>query len=69
MLLLFIGKLIKEPYEVLDSTGQPGPQTSRLTRKSSPLFKDFRFLCAPPLKSVSKSDLEVLYSVQIFEFV
>ncbi|KAH1024147.1 hypothetical protein HUJ05_003687 [Dendroctonus ponderosae] len=46
------------PYEALDISGVPGPRMSRLSNKSEPLFKNFRFFCASPLESISKDDLQ-----------
>uniref|UniRef100_A0AAR5P8X3 RING-type E3 ubiquitin transferase BRCA1 n=1 Tax=Dendroctonus ponderosae TaxID=77166 RepID=A0AAR5P8X3_DENPD len=46
------------PYEALDISGVPGPRMSRLSNKSKPLFKNFRFFCASPLESISKDDLQ-----------
>lgn len=51
--------MFKEPYEVLDVSGCPGPRLSRLTRKSHPLLKNYAINCAEPFISVSKTDLEV----------
>ncbi|XP_066142054.1 interaptin-like isoform X2 [Euwallacea fornicatus] len=53
----------EEPYEALDTTGEPGPRTSRLISKSQPLFVGYRFYLAPPLRGVSKQDLE--YAIRL----
>ncbi|KAL1497085.1 hypothetical protein ABEB36_008102 [Hypothenemus hampei] len=58
---LKLNKLVSEiPYEALDTSGEAGPKISRLTRKENPLFHGFRFYCAPPLKAVSKQELEII---------
>lgn len=54
--------MFKEPYEVLDVSGCPGPRLSRLTRISHPLLKNYAINCAEPFISVSKTDLEVRIS-------
>lgn len=44
---------------MLDISGVAGPQKSRLSRKTKPLFKNFVFYCSEPFESVTKADLEV----------
>ncbi|XP_066250857.1 breast cancer type 1 susceptibility protein homolog isoform X2 [Euwallacea similis] len=53
----------EEPYEALDTTGEPGPRMSRLIGKSQPLFVGYRFYLAPPLRGVSRQDLE--YAIRL----
>ncbi|CAH0557880.1 unnamed protein product [Brassicogethes aeneus] len=48
------------PYEVLDGSGIAGPKISRLTRKSNPLFRGFKFCCRPPFQSAVKDDVETV---------
>ncbi|XP_060517662.1 breast cancer type 1 susceptibility protein-like [Cylas formicarius] len=48
----------EEPYEALDLSGVPGPKISRTTRLINPLFKGFRFCCAPPFSIVSRTEIE-----------
>ncbi|XP_017782878.1 PREDICTED: intracellular protein transport protein USO1-like [Nicrophorus vespilloides] len=45
-------------YEVLDSSGLPGPKDSRLYSKLKPLFRGFKIYAAPPFTSTTKGDLE-----------
>ncbi|KAF7285015.1 hypothetical protein GWI33_012330 [Rhynchophorus ferrugineus] len=48
----------EEPYEVLDISGVPGPQMSRLTKIKNPLFQEYIFFCAPTFSTISINDIE-----------
>lgn len=48
----------EDPYEALDVSGIPGPQKSRLTRNSNPLFQEYSFFNAPPFTTLSVKDVE-----------
>ncbi|KAK3930076.1 Breast cancer type 1 susceptibility protein-like protein [Frankliniella fusca] len=55
-------KLIpEEPFEALDTTGEPGPRRSRQARQSGQkLFKGFEFCCIGDFVDLTKSQLEEL---------
>ncbi|XP_063914248.1 uncharacterized protein LOC135130759 [Zophobas morio] len=48
----------EEPFEVLDVSGAPGPQRSRLNRSTKPLFKGYKIHAAAPFASTTQQEVE-----------